>query len=42
MYREMTKILEAEYATLSKTINGTYLPVLTHRARTPRKTRANV
>jgi hypothetical protein len=42
MYRESTTILEAEYATLSKTINGTYLPVLTHRARTPRKTRANV
>ncbi len=42
MYREITKILEAEYATLSKTMNGTYLPVLTHRARAARKTRANV
>lgn len=42
MYREITKILEDQYATLSKTMNGTYLPVLTHRARAPRKTRANV
>lgn len=42
MYSEATTILEAEYAKLSKTINGTYLPVLTHRARAPRKTRANV
>jgi hypothetical protein len=31
MYREVTTLLEAEYATLNKTINGTYLPVLTHR-----------
>jgi hypothetical protein len=42
MYREATIILEAEYATLGKTIKGTYLPVLTHRARAPRKTRVNV
>jgi hypothetical protein len=42
MYREATTIIEAEYATLSKTIKGTYLPVLTHRARAPRKTRTNV
>lgn len=42
MYLQATKILEDEYATLSKTMNGTYLPVLTHRARAPRKTRANV
>ncbi len=42
MYREATIILETEYATLGKTIKGTYLPVLTHRARAPRKTRVNV
>lgn len=42
MYREATALIEAEYATLSKTVNGTYLPVLTHRAHTPRKTRNNV
>jgi hypothetical protein len=42
MYSEATKILESEYETLSKTIKGTYLPVLTHRARAPRKTRVNV
>lgn len=42
MYREATSQLEAEYEKLSKTINGTYLPVLTHRARAPRKTRNNV
>ena len=42
MYREATTALEVEYARLSKTVNGTYLPVLTHRAHAPRKTRANV
>lgn len=42
MYREATAMLELEYSKLSKTVNGTYLPVLTHRARAPRKTRANV
>jgi len=42
MYREATELLEAQYDVLTKTINGTYLPVLTHRARAPRKTRTNV
>jgi len=37
MYREATTILETEYATLSKTIKGTYLPVLTHRGKTHQK-----
>lgn len=41
LYREATTALEAEHARLTKTV-GTYLPVLTHRAHAPRKTRANV
>ena len=41
MYREATTILEAEYAKLSENTK-TYLPVLTHRAYAPRKTRVNI
>ena len=38
MYREATTLLEAEYATLKKTMNGgNYLPVLTHRGQTKNK-----
>jgi hypothetical protein len=43
MYREATTILEAEYETLKKTMNGgNYLPVLAYRFGAARKTRTNV
>lgn len=42
MYREATDILEAEYIKLNSMVKSTYLPVLTHRAYSHRKTRTNV
>ena len=43
MYREATALLETEYSTIRNSMSGsTYLPVLTHRAHAPRKTRANI
>ena len=37
MYLEATLALEAQYSAMSKTIAGTYLPVLTHRGHTKNK-----